>query len=283
MSSVVENPEYPHTLDTAHIGRVLADSDLADNLVVLHEHILSGSENLALTFTDSDSFHCFHDEYPSNSNGKCQAEIQKSWKLSLGRLDGMFKYLLPVSVALAVSVPGPASAAPCSALIHIGDSTTISMSKYIKADYERNGFTNVVIDAVNGRSIVNPGKPGKMSGLQAVAHWKKKTPDGRCWVIALGTNDVTSNNKQSRIDKMAGALGTDRALWVNVYVNSSTRPSYNGLNAFAWNQLLLRRGLNVYDWASAIRPEWLSSDGIHYTTEGSKQRSALIARAASGQ
>ena len=280
---ILDNPKHPHALDAAHIGRVLADSDLADNLVVLHEHILSGSENLALTLTDPDSLHRFHDEYPSNDNNECQAEIQKYQKLSNSRLEGMLKYLLSASVALAVSVPGPASAAPCSALIHIGDSTTVAMSRHLRSDYESQGFTNVVISAGNGRSVTHASKSDTMSGLEAVRHWKTRTPEGRCWVIALGTNDVISNNKEERIDRMIGALGDDRAMWVNVYVDSKSRPKYNGLNAFAWNRLLTQKGVNVFDWASVVRPEWLSRDGIHYTAEGSKQRAKLIARAASGQ
>lgn len=173
-----------------------------------------------------------------------------------------------------------ATAAPCSALIHIGDSTTVAMRRYLETDYAKYGFINVVISAGNGRSILYSSGSDTMSGLDAVAYWKARTPEGRCWVIALGTNDLISTNKAERIDKMIGALGADRAMWVNTYVNSRTRPKYNGLNAYAWNALLEQRNLNILDWASVVQPTWLTKDGIHYTTEGSQNRSAIITKCA---
>jgi len=168
----------------------------------------------------------------------------------------------------------------CGALIHIGDSITISMGSDLRKDYESAGFQNIIITATNGRSITGPGSSGGMSGLQAVNYWRGKTPSDRCWVIALGTNDAISANKQNRISQMNIALGGDRALWVNISINSKTRPKYNWLNGFAWNYLLVTNGLRVYDWASDINPAWLSADGIHYTSEGSRQRSVHISRAA---
>ena len=191
--------------------------------------------------------------------------------------------LLVLMAALASSAaiaPADQSKPRCGALIHIGDSITISMGSNLRKDYESAGFQNIVITASNGRSITGPGSSGGMTGLQAVNYWRAKTPSDRCWVIALGTNDAISTNKQSRISQMNNALNGDRALWVNISINSKTRPKYNWLNGFAWNYLLVANGLRVYDWASDVDPAWLSPDGIHYTSEGSRQRSAHISRAA---
>jgi len=122
-----------------------------------------------------------------------------------------------------------------------------------------------------------------MSGVQAIRHWKTRTPAGRCWVIALGTNDAAANfspTKEQRIDMMVAELAGDKALWINVAMNSRSRPNYNGLNAFAWNTLLVDNGLTVFDWAKVAQPEWFSTDGFHYNTTGSRWRSAWIAYAA---
>jgi len=122
-----------------------------------------------------------------------------------------------------------------------------------------------------------------MSGVQAIRHWKTRTPAGRCWVIALGTNDAAANfspTKAQRIDMMVNELAGDKALWINVAMNSRSRPNYNGLNAFAWNTLLVDKGLTVFDWNKVAQPEWFSTDGFHYNTTGNKWRSAWIAYAA---
>ena len=168
----------------------------------------------------------------------------------------------------------------CTALIHIGDSTTISMQKYLKNDYEWRGFTKVTISAGNGRSITGKRAADRFTGLEAVNYWKQRTPSGRCWVIALGTNDMSSSNKNDRIALLTKAIGDDRSIWVNVSVNYPNRKHYNGLNAYAWNYYLIQNKVDIFDWASHVQTSWFSPDGIHYTTEGSKNRSTLIAEAA---
>lgn len=154
------------------------------------------------------------------------------------------------------------------------------MRNQLIADYKINGFVNIVISAGNGRSITGKRDTDQFTGLEAVAYWKKRTDDRRCWVIALGTNDMISINKDARIKKMKAALGNDKAMWVGVSANSRTRPSYNGLNAFAWNHLLIKNDVNVYDWSADVKPSWFAPDGIHYTTNGLLNRSSLITNAA---
>lgn len=189
-----------------------------------------------------------------------------------------------MTMILAIIMPVPsAKASSCTALIHIGDSTTISLGKSLIRDYTANGFTNVTVSAGNGRSIPRHTSTDTMSGLEAVRYWKVRTPAGRCWVIALGTNDAASPSrpdKSERIDILSAEIGKDRALWVNVAMDSRTRPNYNGLNAFAWNTLLIEKGLTVFNWAQATQPGWFNKDGIHYNNEGNRWRSAWIAYAA---
>jgi lysophospholipase L1-like esterase len=52
----------------------------------------------------------------------------------------------------------------------------------------------------------------------------------------------------------------------------------------AWNrelELAVTRypNLKIYDWASVAQTAWFSSDRIHYTPEGYRQRARLIADA----
>jgi hypothetical protein len=183
--------------------------------------------------------------------------------------------ILPIILAIILPM-GSARASGCTALIHIGDSLSIPNQPLLKSEYEKNGFVNVHITAGNGRSITGSRASDGTSGLDAVRYWKARTPEGRCWVVALGTNDASSRNKTERIVKMVGALGNDRAMWVNVSMSSNARQNYNGFNAFVWNYLLVESRLRVYDWASDVRPSWFAPDKIHYTNEGSRQRARLI-------
>lgn len=172
----------------------------------------------------------------------------------------------------------------CQYLVHLGDSTSIPITKSLKTGYERFGFKNVTVDATNGGSIWYP---TGYSGVEKVRRYKKP---GTCWVIALGTNDSASSSSQfwnQRIDSIMAVIGDDPVMWVNVWMFSRSRPTYNVFVATAWNQLLMKKhfifpNMVIYDWATTARthPEWFY-DGIHYTAEGSKQRSYYITAIAS--
>ena len=192
----------------------------------------------------------------------------------------MLKKIFPMVMILTIILPSRATAQSCSALIHIGDSTTVSMGKELERQYELRGFPNVIVSAGNGRSITKSRNPDPLSGIKAVNYWKARTPQGRCWVIALGTNDATATNKQERITLMKQALAGDKALWINVAMNSPTRPKYNGFNAIVWNLLLIHNGLTVFDWSAQANPGFFNFDGIHYNTRGNRERATAIANAA---
>jgi hypothetical protein len=72
-------------------------------------------------------------------------------------------------------------------------------------------------------------------------------------------------------------------MWVNLRTLESADP-WSNVQMQAWNaelQLATQRypNLKIYDWASAAQVEWFSSDRIHYTPEGYRQRGHLIADA----
>lgn len=182
-----------------------------------------------------------------------------------------------------VPVPTTKTEQKCQYLVHLGDSTSLPIINSLKNDYKRAGFTNIVVDATNGGSIWYP---KGASGVEKVRKYKKP---GTCWVIALGTNDSASSSPQfwsQRIDSIMAVIGTDPVMWVNVWMFSRSRPTYNVFVATAWNQLLTKKhfifpNMVIYDWATTAKsyPNWFY-DGIHYTTEGSRQRSYWVATAA---
>jgi hypothetical protein len=174
----------------------------------------------------------------------------------------------------------------CSSIVHIGDSTTLPMLGYIKSDYEKVGFDNVVISAGNGRSIAYSRPPDTMNGIQVVRYWKQRLSGNICWVVALGTNDAASTSSPddpTRIKLIMTEIGNDKVLWVNVWVDSKQRPEYSVRASVEWNALLIRtmksyKNAKIFDWATIAKsnPGWFISDGIHYNSIGAKQRSTYI-------
>jgi hypothetical protein len=70
-------------------------------------------------------------------------------------------------------------------------------------------------------------------------------------------------------------------LWVNT-VSRHTEPVWSDVQMQQFNAALAQAAvdhpnLRVLDWASRVRPEWLTSDGLHYTTEGRIWRAAITA------
>lgn len=174
----------------------------------------------------------------------------------------------------------------CKSLVHIGDSTSVGIVNQLKNNYQSHGFHNVYISAGNGRSIAYATKPDTLNGVDAIKFYKNKLGSGTCWVIALGTNDAASvykPNDSFRINSVMKAVNGDPVLWVNVWMNSKTRPEYNKQAAVTWNNLLSSITKNypnstILDWASFVKknPSWLSVDGYHYSSIGSLNRSQII-------
>ena len=179
----------------------------------------------------------------------------------------------------------------CDRLVHIGDSTTLSILPYLESDYKESGFSEVVINASNGRSIIYSGNTAPMNGLEAVRHYQEALGDNICWVMALGTNDssaVSPKKMLERFKSMMFVIGGQKILWINVWTDSKTRPDYNTTDSRTWNYILMAQkqqysNMEVFDWATIAKshPEWFTSDGIHYNSEGSRQRSWWISRISS--
>jgi len=214
---------------------------------------------------------------------------------------------VPVSSGTTAAVrSGPAAAlastangalhTSCKEVAHIGDSTSESLiesdylpvaSQRLQAQYARVGVTQSLMEIVGANSIVET-LPGDENGYQIAQGLVRDGYKG-CWVIALGTNDtadvyVGSNvGLAARIQRMMSIIGNEPVLWVNVKTLLDSGP-YSESNMEEWDNALLSAcssypNMRVFNWAAMAQPEWFTSDGIHYTSEGSAPRAAAIADA----
>jgi peptidoglycan/LPS O-acetylase OafA/YrhL len=195
----------------------------------------------------------------------------------------------------ATSTTPPPPMTSCTTVVDIGDSTSESLvsndyldpSAQLPAQYARVGVTSVNLQISGARSIVETYQ-NDPNGYTIAQEIIAQGYHG-CWVIALGTNDaadiaVGSNvNAQTRIQRMMSVIGNQPVLWVNS-VSLLTSGDYAASNMQQWNAALVAAcpaypNLRVYDWASVAQPAWFISDGIHYSSAGSVQRSADFANA----
>jgi peptidoglycan/LPS O-acetylase OafA/YrhL len=196
---------------------------------------------------------------------------------------------------------GVASASPafplktsCRSVVHFGDSTSDGLvsasylpdpAQRINAQYADVGVTRTRFEIQGGTSIVETilHEPNTFTVAQRLVHAGYRG----CWVLALGTNDtadvaVGSNvGLQTRIQRMMSVIHGQPALWVNVRSLRSSGP-YAQKNMQQWDRALLRAcriypNMRVLNWADLVQRPWYISDGIHFTSAGYVQRSALIA------
>jgi lysophospholipase L1-like esterase len=105
----------------------------------------------------------------------------------------------------------------------------------------------------------------------------------------MGTNEAANQavgsayDARERIDLLMHAIGKAPVLWPTV---KTTQHSgyYDDTNMQKFNDALVQAckrypNLRVYDWASEVKDNWFSSDGIHFTSAGYRQRAYRIAQA----
>jgi peptidoglycan/LPS O-acetylase OafA/YrhL len=194
------------------------------------------------------------------------------------------------------ALPAPPPRTSCTAVVHIGDSTSEGLispdyepdpANRITARYADVGVKTSIMKIVGATSVIES-LPGTPNAFDMAAQVKRSGFHG-CWVLALGTNDtadvfVGSNvNRVQRIEKMMSLIGNQPVMWVEVTSLLSTGP-YCEQNMELWNQALHQvqpryPDMRVYDWPAVARASWFISDGIHYTTTGYAHRAAAIADA----
>jgi GDSL-like Lipase/Acylhydrolase family len=156
----------------------------------------------------------------------------------------------------------------------VGDSLTVGIQDTLPRDARDRGFT-VQIDAKKGREIPE--------GVKVI---EKLVPGKDMVVIALGTNDARGSLDAKAasllIEQALDAVGTTLpVLWVNVYRDPKTEAgrAAQRFNAALEAERATHPNLTVADWATAMNgnTKIMSSDGIHLSDDGYKQRSTWVA------
>ncbi len=182
----------------------------------------------------------------------------------------------------------------CHSVVHFGDSTSDGLvsadylpnpAQRISAQYADVGVRSTRFEIAGGTSIVETIK--NEPNTYTVAQRLVRAGYHGCWVLALGTNDtadvaVGSNvDLAARIQRMMSVINGQPVLWVNVRSLLHSGP-YSERNMQEWDNALLRAcrrypNMRVLNWAALVHPRWFIFDGVHYTSAGYVQRSALIA------
>jgi peptidoglycan/LPS O-acetylase OafA/YrhL len=203
---------------------------------------------------------------------------------------------LTVATTVDATDAGGTKRTSCRSVVHLGDSTSEGLvspnylpnpKQQITATYGRVGIATQHIEISGARSIYETFE-GIPNAYDVALAWKNQGFDG-CWVFALGTNEaanVAAGSKvgfDERIRSMMSVARNDPVLWVTVRSLLTNGP-YAELNMQRWNNALLAAcdeypNMRVYDWASDVRDNWFTTDGIHFTTPGYAARARLIASA----
>jgi hypothetical protein len=189
-----------------------------------------------------------------------------------------------------------ANRARCKGVVYIGDSTSLGLvspdylpnpKQRISGQFGNVGASTQHFEISGGRSIYETfeGLPNAQTVAQS---WKDRGFKG-CWVLGLGTNeaaDVAAGSNigyDDRISRMMSVADGGPVLWVNVKTLLQSGP-YAEANMAAWDAALARAckrypNMRVYDWSRDVKDPWYVDDGIHFTSQGYRQRSKLIADA----
>lgn len=205
-----------------------------------------------------------------------------------------------LAVTLTLAAAGPAAAAPqpggaaCASIVHVGDSLSVGLSEgsvlksgeSIESKYKDAGIdgSKIRVEALSGRHITGGKEPGE--GVVRSILDSAPEEQGRCWVIALGTNDVggisTSADAGTRIDKIMDQIPADEStLWVEVASSDAAAAAFAPANMEKFNSALRgaaekRGNLQVAPWSGEVDAS-MFTDGIHLTKDGYAQLAAFIA------
>jgi peptidoglycan/LPS O-acetylase OafA/YrhL len=188
-------------------------------------------------------------------------------------------------------------ATSCTSVMHLGDSTSIGLMSEnylpdpvdrIDSQYRLVGVADPRTDISGARSSVE-GYQGQPNSTDVASSHVAGGFQG-CWVTAIGTNDAANVEADSsvglrdRVDRTMEAVGGGPVLWLTLQTLEPTNAYYSEEGMQRLNDEILDAcdrypNMRVYDWAAQVRPEWYIDDGIHFTSEGYRERSRRIARA----
>lgn len=205
-----------------------------------------------------------------------------------------------LAAALTLTAATPALAADegqgtaCSSLVHVGDSLSVGTSaagglsaeERAEGRYAAEGVSpeKIRVDALSGRHITGGTEPGE--GVVRSTLETTPTEPGRCWVIALGTNDVggisTPAEASARINKIMDQIPEEeQVLWVEVASSAAAAPAFAPANMEKFNEALRaasekRDNLHVAPWSAETDPS-MFTDGIHLNKDGYAKLAAFTA------
>jgi lysophospholipase L1-like esterase len=178
----------------------------------------------------------------------------------------------------------PASPASTRRISVVGDSLTIGTMPYQSDDFRAAGWSRTSIDAYAGRGVRTKLRRDLHTGLTAVDAIRDSWGDTDAWIVGLGTNDAViypTSRHALVIEQMMERIGRGhRVMWINVVLPQRAAA------AAAWNVSLdevaaLRDDMYVLDWAGLAlqNPRWISTDGVHCSAAGYRNRSDVVAGA----
>ncbi|HYN34564.1 MAG TPA: GDSL-type esterase/lipase family protein [Ilumatobacteraceae bacterium] len=167
----------------------------------------------------------------------------------------------------------------CTRVWVIGDSLTVGSAAALRSGLDSLKLEAEIVDGANNRRI---SATAPISGVRAARSIRATSGEANCWVIALGTNDIsngvitTTRARAAVAEMLAEVTPQARVWWVNVDFRSldqSTRTFNTVLNERAAADLRFA----VIDWYALAEshPEWFV-DVVHVNSAGYTARAALI-------
>lgn len=182
----------------------------------------------------------------------------------------------------------------CTRVWMIGDSLTVGSATAIQSGFDRLALEAEVVDGVNSRRISVNAQPVERSGVLAARSIRAANGEANCWVIALGTNDIssgvtTTTRARAAVTEMLAEVTPDaRVWWVNVDFRSLDDSTYHPDATATFNAVLDERAaadlrFEVIDWYTLAEghPEWFlkpdgTSDPVHVNSTGYAARAAQV-------
>ncbi len=180
----------------------------------------------------------------------------------------------------------------CTRVWVIGDSLTVGSAAALRSGLDGLELEAHVVDGVINRRIP---ATAPISGVLAARSIRATNGEANCWVIALGTNDIsngvttTARARVAVAEMLAEVTPQARVWWVNVDFRSiegaavdyptATRTFNAVLNERAASDLRFQ----VIDWYTLAEshPEWFlkpdgTADAVHVNSAGYTARAAQV-------
>lgn len=179
----------------------------------------------------------------------------------------------------------------CTRVWVIGDSLTVGSAAALRSGLDRLDMEAELVDGANNRRI---SATAPISGVLAARSIRATNGEANCWVIALGTNDIsngvttTTRARAAVAEMLAEVTPKARVWWVNVDYRSLDQSTYYPDATRTFNAVLNERAASdlrfaVIDWYTLAEshPEWFlkpdgTVDAVHVNSAGYTARAAQV-------